>query len=91
MDIQILSETEIPTYKTPDEITRQRVITYQVEGFAPRTLWLDSEKLPDASWQKANPGKAVPADVQAKGDALRRAAIEADIARLKTAPMPRKI
>ncbi len=91
MEISILSEHEIEVYSTPDKRVKQRVITYQVEGFAPRTLWLDSEKLPDVVWQKTNPGKPVPADVQAKGDALRRAAIEADIARLKTAPQPRKI
>lgn len=91
MEISILSETEIEVYTTPDKRVKQRVLTYLVEGFAPRTLWLDAAKLPDVAYQLANPSKPVPADVQAKGDALRRAAIEADIARLKQAPQPRKI
>ena len=91
MDISILSETEIEIYTTPEKRVKQRVITYQVEGFAPRTLWLDSEKLPDAAYQLKNPGKTVPADIQAKGDQVRRAAIEADIARLQKTAQPRKI
>lgn len=91
MEIQILSETEIEVYKTPDNRVKQRVVTYLAEGLAPRTLWLDADKLPDAAWQKANPGKSVPADIQAKGDALRRAAIEADIKMRTQAPQPRKI
>lgn len=91
MEINILSETEIEVYTTPDKRVKQRVLTYLVEGFAPRTLWLDADKLPDVAWGMANPGKPVPADVQAKGDAVRRAAIEADIARLKQVPQPRKI
>lgn len=91
MEIEILSEHEIEVYTTPEKRVKQRVITYKVEGLAPRTLWLDSEKLPDAAYQLKNPGKAVPADIQAKGDAVRRQAIEADIARLKELPQPRKI
>ncbi len=91
MEISILSENEIEVYTTPEKRVKQRVVTYQVDGFAPRTLWLDSEKLPDASYQLKNPGKPVPADIQAKGDAVRRAAIEADIARLQQVPQSRKI
>jgi hypothetical protein len=91
VEISILSENEIETYATPDKRVKQRVIIYQAEGLAPRTIWLDSEKLPDAAWQLKNPGKPVPADIQAKGDAVRRAAAEADITRLKQAPQPRKI
>ncbi len=90
-EISILSEHEIEVYTTPDKRVKQRVITYQVEGFVPRTLWIDSDKLPDAAYALKNPGKPVPADVQAKGDAVRRAAVEADISRLKQAPQPRKI
>lgn len=91
MEISIIAEHEIEVYTTPDKRVKQRVITYQVEGFAPRTLWLDSEKLPDAAYALKNPGKPVPADIQAKGDSVRRAAIEADIAELQKAAQPRKI
>ena len=91
MEIQILSENQIEVYATPDKKVKQRVIVYQAEGFAPRTLWIDADKLPDAAWMLANPGKKLPADVQAKGDAVRRAAAEADIAKLKIVPPPRKI
>ncbi len=91
MEIQVLSEQEIEVYTTPDKKVKQRVLTYQAEGFAPRTVWLDADKLPDVAWQKDNPGKAVPVDIQAKGDALRRKAAEADIAKLKTAPKARSI
>jgi hypothetical protein len=90
-EIQVLSETEIEVYSTPDKKVKQKVITYLAPGLAPRTLWIDSDKLPDAAWQKANPGKPVPADIQAKGDAVRRAAIEADIKMRSQAPQPRKI
>jgi len=90
-EISILSEHEIEVYATPDRRVKQRVIIYQVEGFAPRTLWVDSDKLPDAAYILKNPGKPVPPDVQARGDAVRRAAAEADIARIKQAPGPRKI
>ncbi len=91
MELSIISETEIEAYTTPDKRVKQRVVTYQAEGMAPRTLWIDSEKLPDAAFALKNPGKPVPADIQAKGDTIRRAAIEADIARIKAAPQPRKI
>ena len=91
MELSILSEHEIEVYTTPDKRVKQRVVTYLAEGFAPRTIWLDSEKLPDAAWQLKNPGKPVPADVQAKGDAVRRAAIEADLAKLQQVAQPRKI
>ncbi len=91
MEIEILSEHEIEIYTAPDIKMKQRVVTYKIEGFAPRTLWLDSEKLPDAAWQLKNPGKPVPVDILAKGDMVRRKAIEADIERLKQVPQPRKI
>ena len=91
MDITILSENQIEVYSTPGNRIKQQVITYLAEGLAPRTIWLDTVKLPDTSFALANPGKAVPADLVAKGDALRRAAIEADIARIGKAPQPRKI
>ena len=91
MEIKILSEPEIEIYATPDKKIKQRVMTYQAEGYAPRTIWIDSDKLPDIVYQAKNPGKPVPADIQAKGDALRRAAAEADIAKLKEAPQSRKI
>ncbi len=91
MELSIISETEIEAYTTPDKRVKQRVITYQAEGMAPRTLWIDSEKLPDAAFLLASPPKKITPDIQAKGDAVRRAAIEADIARLKAAPQPRKI
>ncbi len=91
VDLRILSETEIETYSTPDTKLKRRVITYQAEGFAPRTIWLDADKLPDVVWQKANQAKPIPADVQVKGDILRRKAAEADLDTIKTAPQPRKI
>lgn len=91
MEINILSEHEIEIYVSPELKIKQRVITYQVEGFAPKTLWIDSEKLPDAAYQIRYPAKPVPADIQAKGDAVRRVAIEADIAKLKQVIPPRKI
>lgn len=90
-ELKIISETEIETYATPNTKIRQRVITYQAEGFAPRTMWIDADKLADAVWLKANPGKPVPAAELAKGDAIRRATAEADIAKLKQAVAPRKI
>lgn len=91
MEIKILSEHEITIYPLPDKPTRQRVITYQAEGLAPRTIWLDSVKLPDAAWQLDNPGKPVPKDLQTKGDQLRRAAIEANVNQIKAAPQARSI
>lgn len=91
MEISILSEHEIEVYATPEKKVKQHVIVYQAAGFAPRTMWLNSESLPDAAYALANPGKKIPADVLAKGDAVRRAAAEAQIARLKQVPQPRKI
>lgn len=90
-EIQILSENQIEVYSTPDKRVKQEVITYLVDGMAPRTLWLDSAKLPDVAFALVNPGKPVPANLITQGDALRRAAIEADIARISKAPQPRKI
>ena len=91
MDLEILSENQIEVYSTPGQRIKQQVITYLAEGLAPRTIWLDSVKLPDTAFALANPGKTVPKDLQDKGDALRRAAIEADIAKIGKAPQPRKI
>ncbi len=90
-DIDILSENEIEVYTKPDLKVKQRVITYQVEGMAPRTVWVDRDKLPDLAWQDKNPGKPVPATVLKEGDAVRRAAIEADLEKLKQAPKPRRL
>jgi len=90
-EISILSESQIETYQTPDRKVRQQVITYQVASMAPRTVWVDAEKLPDVVYRAANPGKAVPADVQSKGDQVRRAAIEAEIAKITAGPGARKI
>jgi hypothetical protein len=90
-EISILSEHEIETYATPDKKVKQRVITYQVEGRAPRNVWVDSDKLPDVAYQVKNPGKKVPVDIQVNGDKVRRAAIETDIAKLNATPQPRKI
>lgn len=91
MEISILSETEITVYPTPGTAVKQRVITYQAEGLAPRIIYIDAPKLPDVVYAQANPGKTVPADVQGKGDAIRRAAIEADIKKAASMPGPRKI
>ena len=91
MDISIMSESEIEVYSAPDKRIKQRVITYHAEGFAPRTVWVDASTLPDVAWVAKNPGKTAPADIVAQGDKARRAAIEADIARIKTAAQPRKI
>jgi hypothetical protein len=90
-EIKVLNEHEITIYPLPDKPTKQRVITYQAEGLAPRTLWLDSDKIPDAAWQLANPGKLVPKDLQTKGDLVRRAAIEADVAMIKQRSQVRSI
>ena len=90
-DIDILTENEIEIYTKPDVKVRQRVITFQVEGMAPRTVWVDRSKLPDLAWQDKNPGKPIPSDVLKQGDVVRRQAIEADIERLKQAPKPRRI
>ena len=91
MDIQILSENQIEVYSTPGTRVKQQVITYLAEGLAPRTIWIDTPKLPDTAYALANPGKTVPKDLQTQGDALRRAAIEADIAKISKAPSARKI
>ena len=91
MDLQILSENQIEVYNTPGTRIKQQVITYLAEGLAPRTIWLDSVKLPDTAFVLANPGKTVPKNLQDQGDALRRAAIEADIARIGKVPAARKI
>ncbi len=91
LEIDILTENEIEIYSKPDVKVRQRVITYHVEGMAPRTVWVDRSKLPDLAYQDKNPGKPIPADVLKQGDLVRRQAIEADIERLKQAPKPRRI
>lgn len=90
-EVEILEEHEVELYTTPDTKVKQRVITYKAEGLAPRTLWLDSVKLADAKYSLDNPGKAIPPEVQAKGDATRKAAIMADIKRRTQAPPPRKL
>ncbi len=87
----ILSETEISIYTKPNLKVQQRVITYQVEGMAPRTVWVDRSKLPDLAWQDEHPGEAVPEDIQKQGDTVRLQAIQADIERMKQAPQPRRI
>ena len=91
VDIDILTENEIEIYTTPEAKTKQRVITYQVEGMAPRTVWVDRSKLPDLAWEDKNPGKPIPAEVQKQGDLVRRQAIEADQERLRQAPKPRRL
>jgi len=91
VEISIVSEVQINTFKGPGLPTKQQVITYQAEGLAPRTVWVDTDKIADVQFLMTNPGKTVPADVQAKGDAVRRAAIEADIAKIKGTKGPRKI
>lgn len=91
VDIDILTENEIEIYTKPDVKVKMRVITYQVEGMAPRTVWVDRSKLPELAYQDKNPGKPVPAEVQKQGDLVRRQAIEADIERLNQAPKPRRL
>jgi len=91
VELEILSEQEIEIFTTPEKRIKQRVITYKAEGLAPRTLWLDSSKLADAKYQLDNPGKPVPPEVQAKGDATRKAAIMADIKLQSTLPQPRRL
>jgi hypothetical protein len=90
-NIDILGESEIGVYPKPNVKVQQRVITYQVEGMAPRTLWIDRSKLPDLAWQDAHPGGAIPDDVRAQGDAVRLQAINADIEKIKQAPQPRRL
>ena len=90
-DIDILTENEIEVYTTPDKRVKQRVITYQVPGMAPRTVWVDRDKLPDLAFQDQNPGQLVPEDVLKQGDQVRRAAVEADIESIKKAPGPRRL
>lgn len=91
IDIDILTEHEITVYTTPDKRVKQRVITYQVPGMAPRTVWVDRDKLPDLAFQDTNPGQPVPDDVLKQGDQVRRAAVEADIESIKKAPGPRRL
>ena len=91
MDLQILSENQIEIYNTPSTRIKQQVITYLAEGLAPRTVWIDSVNLPDVAFALANPGKTVTKELLAKGDTARRAAIEADIAKIGKAPAARKI
>lgn len=91
VEIDILTENEIEIYTKPDVKVKMRVITYQVEGMAPRTVWVDRSKLPDLVYQDKNPGKPVPTDVLKQGDLVRRQAIEADIEKLKQSPKPRRI
>jgi len=90
-DYTILSEQRLEIYKDINTKIWQRVITYQAEGFAPRTVWIDESALPDAVWQLKNSGKTVPSDIQAQSDKIRRAYFDADIAKIKSTPAPRKI
>jgi hypothetical protein len=87
----ILSETQISVYQTPTTRVKQQVITYQAPGLAPRTVWIDSLTLPDIKYQIDNPGKSVPANVQAEGDKVRRAAFDADMAKISKTTAPRRI
>lgn len=91
VEYSILTEQRLEIYKDVSTKVWQRVITYQTEGFAPRTVWIDEDHLPDAVYAAKNPGKPVPADLQAQGDKIRRAAFDADIAKIKNSPQPRKI
>ena len=91
MDIQILSESSIEQYTSPTQRVKQRVITYLAEGLAPRGIFVNADQLPDAVYQAKNPGKPVPADVQAQGDAVRRRIIEAEIAKMGQVVKPRSI
>lgn len=90
-EISLLSESQIETYVSPDRKVRQQVITYQVAGMAPRTIWVESDKLPDVVYRAEHQGKAPPPAVQAQGDAVRRAAIEVELAKIGQAAGPRKI
>ena len=90
-EVEILDEHEVEIYTSPETKVKQRVITYKAEGLAPRTIWLDSSKLADAKYQLENPGKSVPPEIQAKGDATRKTAIMADIKRMSTLPPARKL
>jgi len=91
VEIDIISEHEITVYSSPERKVRQRVITYKTPEMAPRTIWLDSVKLPDAKYQIDNPGKTPPPDLQALGDAIRKKAIEADIKKFTSLPPPRRL
>lgn len=90
-EYNILTEQRLEIYKDLSHKIWQRVITYQAAGLVPRTVWIDEPLLPDAVFAAKNPGKPVPADVQAQGDKVRRVAFEADIARISQAPGPRTI
>ncbi len=91
VEITILSENPIVDYVSPDQQVRKQLIMYQVEGWALRQVRIDTDKLPDVVFRQKNPGKAVPASVQAEGDKMRRATIEAEIAKLTACPGPRRI
>jgi len=91
VEYNILTEQRLEIYKDVSIKIWQRVITYQTEGFAPRTVWIDEDKLADAVFEAKNPGKPIPANIQTQGDAVRRAAFDADIARIKAVPQARKI
>lgn len=87
----IMSEQQIETYKTPTQKVQMTVITYQSPGLAPRTVWIESSTLPDVVYKLGNPGKSIPADLQSKGDMIRKANFDADIAKVAKAAPPRKI
>ncbi len=91
MEIKILSENQIEIYTAPEKREKQQVITYMSPGLAPRTVWIDTVKLPDTAFTLANPGKTIPKNLLDQGDALRRATIEADIAKIAKTPKPRSI
>jgi len=91
IEIKILKEEQIGIYSTPDVKTLQQVITYQTPGMAPRTLWVDTVKLPDTAWLLKNPAGKVPATVQAEADKVRRTLIEADVKRITAIGIARSI
>ena len=90
-ELEITSEVEVEVYTSPEKRVKQRIITYKAEGLAPRMITIDSENLADAKFQLESPGKPVPPELQAKGDAVRKKAIEADIKRISTIPAARKL
>ena len=90
-DVTIDRENEIEIYTTPDKKTKVRVITFLAEGFAPLTVRIDRDKLPDLAWQDKNPGKPIPPAVQEQGDRVRHTAANARLEELQHAPKPRRL
>jgi len=53
MEVKILRESEFTTYPRPGEAVVVVAITYQADMRAPRTIWVDKDKLTDETRKDA--------------------------------------